>query len=185
MPLFHYEGEVVLVHNPAQAQEVVTHLLCQKALGFDTETRPSFRKGKTYLPSLIQLADTERVYIFQPAETVLPGALAGLLAGRGVLKVGVAVHDDCRFLAKLHPFEPAGVVDLGRLARAAGVAEHGLRGLAAHFLGLRISKGEQCSNWATQNLSAKQIRYAATDAWISLAIYRRMQELGFDARPAD
>ena len=179
LPLFHYEGEVVMARTPQEVQTAVDTLSNCSALGFDTETRPSFHKGKTYPPALIQLADPERVYLFQLSEMPLEGPLADLLAAPHVLKVGVAVHDDCRFLKKLHPFHPAGVVDLGDLARKGGVAEQGLRGLAAHFLRLRISKGEQCSNWGAKVLTPKQIRYAATDAWVSLAIYRQMLDAGF------
>ncbi len=180
LPLFHYEGEVTMVRTPEEARDAVDVLARRPVLGFDTETRPSFRKGTTYPPSLIQLADQERVYIFQLFGLSLEGPLAELLSRPDVRKVGVAVHDDCRVLTKLHPFRPAGIIDLGDLARRGGVAEQGLRGLAAHFLSLRISKSEQCSNWAAKNLTAKQIRYAATDAWVSLAVYRSMTTRGLN-----
>jgi ribonuclease D len=179
LPLFYYEGQVEVIRTPEDAQAAASVLQNAPALGFDTETRPSFRKGKTYPPSLVQFAVPDRVYIFQLSEVSLEGPLAGILGNSGIRKVGVAVQDDCRFLTRLHPFTPAGLVDLGGLARRGGVAEQGLRGLAAHFLGLRISKGEQCSNWSVKNLTPKQIRYAATDAWVSLEVYRCMAELGF------
>ena len=179
LPLFYYEGQIEVIRTPEGAQAAASVLQSAPVLGFDTETRPSFRKGKTYPPSLVQFAVPDRVYIFQLSEVSLEGPLAEILGNSRIYKVGVAIQDDCRFLAKLHPFAPAGLVDLGGLARRGGVAEQGLRGLAAHFLGLRISKGEQCSNWSVKNLTPKQIRYAATDAWVSLEVYRRMAELGF------
>ena len=90
----------------------------------------------------------------------------------------MAIGDDMRELSKLHPFTPAGLADVGAFARAQQIPSQGLRTLAANLFGLRISKGPQCSNWSVKVLSQRQILYAATDAWISRAIYLRMLELG-------
>jgi ribonuclease D len=147
-------------------------------LGFDTETRPSFRKGKNYTPSLIQIALPDEVFLFHLNWLPLGADLIGLLEDPRVIKTGVAARDDMRELAKLSPFTPHGVVDLDEVAAKNGIKTPGLRSLAAMFLGLRISKGEQCSNWGNKALSPRQIRYAATDAWVSRAIYFSMRNAG-------
>ena len=110
--------------------------------------------------------------------------LAGLLADPAVIKAGVAIGDDMRELARLHPFKPAGMVDLGMVARAHQLTTQGLRTLAANLFGQRISKGPQCSNWSVMELSKRQVIYAATDAWIGRAIYLRMRELGMTGAAA-
>lgn len=178
LPLFHYSGPVTMVRDEEGVRDAVTRLSREPVLGFDTETRPSFVKGKSYSPSLIQVAAPDEIFLFQLKWHALGPELAGLFADASVVKTGVAVHDDMHFLKKLHPFTPANVVDLAEVARKNHIENLSLRALVAFFLGVRISKGEQCSNWGSKGLSPRQVRYAATDAWASLAIYLRMKELG-------
>ena len=198
LPLFHFSGKVSLVRKPEDMDYALRKLIrkangksphilapdgkteATQVLGFDTETRPSFRKGKSYTPSLIQLALEDEVFLFHLKWMPLGRELISILEDAAIIKTGVAVHDDMRFLAKLAPFTPSSVVDLGEVAARNGIENRGLRGLAAFFLGMRISKGEQCSNWGNSALSPRQIRYAATDAWISRAVYFSMREAGLD-----
>jgi ribonuclease D len=140
-------------------------------LGFDTETRPSFRKGEKHPPALVQLALEERVWVVQLRKTGLTEELAALLADPRVLKAGVGTRDDLRALQEVRPFEPAGFVDLGDLAKTRGLAERGVRSLAQRFLGGRISKGTQTSNWGAPVLTKRQLRYAATDAWACYKLF--------------
>ena len=177
LPLFYYSGPVTLVRTPEELDVAVERLREEPVLGFDTETRPSFVKGKSYSPSLVQLAARDEIFLFQLKWQPLGEALADILSDASIVKTGVAVHDDMHFLEKIHPFTPASVIDLAEVARKNNIENQSLRALAACFLGVRISKGEQCSNWASKELTARQVRYAATDAWASLAIYERMREL--------
>lgn len=178
LPLFHYTGKVTLIRTPQDMDNVTERLDAESLFGFDTETRPSFCKGKSHSPSLIQLAGQDEVFLFHLKWLPLNPTLIQLFENPSITKAGVAVHDDMRFLAKLAPFTPRAVIDLSEVARKNGIANHGLRGLAAAFLGIRISKSEQCSNWGSKELSPRQIRYAATDAWASRAVYLRMRESG-------
>jgi ribonuclease D len=178
LPMARYEGEVMLVRSEEELDDAVRALGREELLGFDTETRPSFRKGRVHLPSLVQLAASERIFLVQFARFPLGDALASLLADARICKVGVGIRDDVRELRKLYPFEAAGLVDLGDLARAHGLPTCGLRNMAANLLGLRISKGPRCSNWSLSELSLRQVSYAATDAWIGREIYLKMREIG-------
>lgn len=178
LPLFHYTGKIRLVRAPQDLAAAMERLHTEKVLGFDTETRPSFSKGKSHSPSLIQLACEDEVFLFQLKWLPLGQELIQLFENPSVIKTGVAVHDDMRFLAKITPFAPASVIDLCAVARKNNIENHSLRSLAASFLGVRISKNEQCSNWANKELSPRQIRYAATDAWAGRAVYLRMRDSG-------
>jgi ribonuclease D len=178
LPIFHYPGKVILIRTSEGVKKAVERLSGETVLGFDTETRPSFIRGKSYPPSLVQLAGESATYLFQLKWQPLSFPLADLLASGHVVKAGVAAHEDMRALEKLYPFIPAGVVDLAAVARRYHLQNHSLRSLAASFLGVRVSKGEQCSNWGLRDLTVRQIRYAATDAWVSRAIYLRMREQG-------
>lgn len=178
MPLARYEGRVELIRDPRELEAALPLLRAEKILGFDTETRPSFRKGAQNSPSLIQLATADAVFLIQLTWLPFNGEMASILADPGIVKAGAAIGDDMRELEKLHPFTPAGLADLGRLAKTAGIPSQGLRTLAANLFGIRISKGPQCSNWSNRELSHRQVAYAATDAWISRSIYLKMRELG-------
>lgn len=178
LPLKRYMGEIRIVRTPEELEDALVVLRRSSVLGFDTETRPTFRKGKINLPSLVQLACAEAVYLIQLSWMPFSEALATLLEDDAVIKTGVAVRDDIRDLQKLHAFQPGGIIDLGEVAKQFGLETHGLRNLAANFLHFRISKGAQCSNWSNKELGEQQILYAATDAWVSREIYLRMAELG-------
>jgi ribonuclease D len=171
LPLLRYGGEIVLVDRPELLNEVVPLLLAEPYLGFDTETRPAFKKGEKYAPALVQLASSHRVYLLQLRELGITDALVTLLEQPLPLKVGIAIRDDIKALQEVRPFVPSGLVDLGDLARRQGIEQRGARSLAARFLGGRVSKGAQTSNWAVRTLSEKQKIYAATDAWICLKLY--------------
>lgn len=186
MPLRHYEGEVEVVRTPEAWAAAETDMRQDGILGFDTETRPTFRKGKLNAPSLIQIATASKVYLIQLGALPFDAACARLLAAPEIIKTGVGIGDDMRALARLHPFTPAGLVDLGQVARAQRLPSQGLRTLAASLFGWRISKGPQCSNWSLADLSQRQIEYAATDAWIGRCIYLRLRELGLaDDKPTE
>lgn len=180
LPLFHYEGPVSFARTTEEVEDALFRLSGETLLGFDTETPPSFHKGKSHPPALVQLAGATEVVLFPLKWQPFGPALIRLFENPGIVKTGVAVHDDMRFLATLSHFSPKSVVDLSEIARRNGVENRGLRGLAAAFLGVRISKGERCSNWGNMNLTARQVRYAATDAWVSRGVYLAMLEAGLD-----
>lgn len=180
LPLFHYEGPISLARTNEEVEEAVLRLSGETLLGFDTETPPSFHKGKIHPPALIQLAGAGGVVLFSLKCLPLGPVLIRLFENPQIIKTGVAVHDDMHFLARLTPFFPQSVVDLSEIARRNCIENRGLRGLAAAFLGLRISKGERCSNWGNKDLTSRQVRYAATDAWASRSVYLAMLEAGLD-----
>lgn len=174
LPMLAYEGEVLLVQTEGELSRALNSLRGETLLGFDTESRPSFKKGKVYPTSLVQLAGSKLVVLIRLNHVGLTEPLAALLADPGVVKAGVAIRDDMRSLQKLHDFTPAGLADLADMAKKRGIKAQGLRTLAAHLMGGRISKAAQCSNWAKKTLTPQQVRYAATDAWIGRELYLRM-----------
>ena len=179
MPLRRYEGPITLVHTEKQRTKALKEMEGETLLGFDTETRPVFKKGrKPGPPSLIQLATATHAYVFQIKILTLCNGLCDLLADEDIVKTGVAVRDDVLGLQRLADFEPAGFIDLSDVTARAKMQTHGLRNMAANLLGFRISKSAQCSNWAKEKLSPQQINYAATDAWVSRELYVALAELG-------
>ena len=181
LPIRRYEGEVCLVRTPLEFERARADLLQEQVVGFDTETRPAFRKGETHLPCLVQAASARRVYLFQLREPQAFQALAELLASPRVVKVGVALANDLRALKLLFPFNDESILELGALARRCHLHQTGVRNLAGILLGVRIPKGARTSNWAAPHLSAAQITYAATDAWICRELFLEFQRRGLTA----
>ena len=176
-PIRKYPGRIHLIHRSEQIEPAVRQLEKEKVLGFDTETRPTFRVGQSYPPAVLQLVGGQAAYIFQLRHCRLSEALRRLLANPKIIKAGVALDRDVQELNKLASFKPAGFVDVGELAKQAGCTHHGLRGLATLLLGFRVSKKAQTSNWANGTLTRAQLEYAATDAWVGRELYQRLQRL--------
>ena len=173
-PMRQWTGAVRVVRTANELAAAVERLASHTVLGFDTETRPTFSVGESYPPSLLQLACEEEVFLFQLKPLGLAQPLCEILADPAIIKAGVSLKDDIRALNTLSPFRAGGFVDLGQRAKAADIKNLGLRGLAAVLLGFRIAKGAQTSNWANDQLTPQQIRYAATDAWVGRELYLAM-----------
>jgi ribonuclease D len=172
-----FKGKIVVVDNLASFNEVIPEFRNEKIIGFDTETRPSFRKGHKNKVSLIQLATNEIACLFRINKIGFPDDLVSLLADPQIVKAGVAVHDDIRFLKKVRKFEPAGFVDLQTFVKDFGIQSAGLKKLTAIVLGFRISKRQQVTDWEAEELSEAQQVYAATDAWVCREIYKKLTSI--------
>jgi ribonuclease D len=178
LPIRRYEGEVRVLASPQDLGTAMADLLQETLVGFDTETRPSFRVGESYPPSLAQFATARAVYLFQVGDREVAAAAARVLAEERVVKVGVSVADDLKALKKVVEFAEKSVRDLGTMAKRHGLKQSGVRNLAGLFLGFRIPKGTKTSNWSRPKLSEQQVAYAATDAWACRELYLRFRELG-------
>ena len=178
LPIRRYEGRVSLVQTTRELGEAREDLRQERVVGLDTETRPSFTKGETYQPCLVQAATANAVYLFQLSRLDVFPALVELLAAPGIVKAGVGIAHDMRQLKLVFPFTVANVVDLGVVARRRGLGQTGVRNLAGLLLDFRIPKGNRTSNWAAPRLSPQQINYAATDAWASRELYLKFEADG-------
>lgn len=169
-----FKGEIVLVEDLETFHEVFPRLLGENLLGFDTETKPTFKKGRKNAVSLIQLSTGTLACLFRINKLGFPNELIKLLSDPGVIKAGVAVHDDIRFLKGVKKFEPSGFVDLQAFVKDFGIQSSGLKKLAAIILGFRISKRQQVTDWEAEQLTEAQQIYAATDAWVCHQIYQKL-----------
>ena len=177
LPIRRYEGSVRLVVAPADLQRAMQDICQESVVGFDTETRPAFKRGQSYLPSLVQFATADAVYLLQVQQGDYSGAMREIFSSEKIIKAGVSVADDLLNLKKLSDFEEKAVVDLGMVAKRHGLKQTGVRNLSGIFLGMRIPKGVKTTNWAVRRLTPQQIAYAATDAWVCRELYLRFQQL--------
>lgn len=178
LPVRRYEGPVTFVDTPALLFAALTDIRSERAVGFDTETRPAFRKGESYLPSIAQIATARMVYILPLRYPDTHGVLAEMLQSADIAKSGVALAYDLRTLKQVFPFTEKSIVDLGIVAKRNGYEQTGVRNLAGIFLGYRIPKSAKTTNWAAPRLTPAQIIYAATDAWVSRELYMKFKDMG-------
>ncbi len=175
LPTLEYQGKIHLISETEAAQRAAHELLQHDALGFDTETRPNFVKGRSHSISLIQLSTQKETFLFRNQLFKMPNELLQVLESAKILKVGVALHDDVKGLQKLYPFKAQGMVDLAPLSDKLKIKANGLRGLTASVLNQRLSKKAKLTNWEAKNLTEDQLAYAALDAWAGLEIYLKLK----------
>jgi ribonuclease D len=177
LPIRAYEGKIVLIDSKEDVTQAVTKIEKYSVVGFDTESRPAFKKGESYPISLLQFATPQEVYLFRVNMFGMDEGVIKLLSNPKLIKLGIALHDDKKDLRKLGVLNPVGFQDIHSYIKDKGVINTGLRKLAAMILGFRISKSQQTSNWENEVLTERQQVYAATDAWVCLKIYERLKEL--------
>lgn len=176
LPLENFEGEIIVFNHKKGVKEAVAYLSQFPYLGFDTETRPSFKKGQVNKVALLQLSTRDKAFLFRINRFDLPKSLLQLLANPNIVKAGAAIRDDVKALQLNKGFKPGGFVELQDVAKDLGINNFSLKKLAGIVLNYKISKAQQLSNWEADELSEAQLRYAATDAWISYLIYEHFNQ---------
>ncbi|MBP3681843.1 MAG: 3'-5' exonuclease domain-containing protein 2 [Rikenellaceae bacterium] len=175
LPAIRFEGEVQIVDTEQGLIEACNYLSQHSVIGFDTETRPSFKAGITNRVALIQLSTPERCYLFRLCRMKFGRELQRLLENPDIKKVGADVAGDIRSLNQLRHIRAAGFIDLQTIAPQWGIEEKSLRKLSAIVLGKRVSKAQRLSNWEAAQFTEQQISYAATDAWVCLEILAKLE----------
>ena len=150
----------------------------QKIIGFDTESRPTFKKGVSSNVSLIQFSTKNEVFLFRINIIGFDDKLIDLINDKKIKKIGIAIFDDIKSLQKIKEFESNSVIDLNKLALNLGFESIGAVKLSILILGFSISKSARLSNWEKKDLTTSQIEYAATDAWICNMIYKKLLNEG-------
>ena len=174
LPAVEFRGEIRIVEHERDIAAACKTLAEQPVIGFDTETRPSFRPGVTFRVSLLQLSTPTVCYLFRLTQIPLAKPILQLLEDRRILKIGADVAGDLRSLRQIRHFRDGGFVDLQGIAPEWGIGEKSLRKLSAIVLGRRVSKAQRLSNWEAATLTDKQQLYAATDAWVCTRIYEQL-----------
>ena len=174
LPLIECPLEIQIIETQDEAIKAAIELKNETHLGFDTETRPSFKKGESYKISLLQLSGASKAYLFRLNFFEMPQELIDILTNDEIIKTGVAIRDDIKGLQKLKNFSPAGFVEIVDLVKQHKIQHFGLRAIAAITLNGRISKGAKLTNWENKQLTHAQVKYAATDAWVGREIYFKL-----------
>lgn len=177
LPRVIFEGRIEVILTESVAEKAVDYLLSQDILGIDTETRPSFTRGRRYKVSLLQVSTRDVCFLFRLNHLDMSPSILRLLQDTTVPKIGLSLHDDISSLQRRAEFKPGWFIDLQKEVCNIGIQDMSLAKLYANIFGMRISKREQLSNWEADVLSDKQKRYAATDAWACIMLFEEYMRL--------
>lgn len=180
LPRVIFEGKIIEVISEEKVKDAVDYLLAEDVLGIDTETRPAFKKGKSYLVSLLQVSSKDTCYLFRLNQTGTTPDIIRLLEDTRVPKIGLSLHDDILALHKRSDFKPGYFIDLQNVVKEFGIEDLSLTKLYANLFGQKISKRERLTNWDAEELTDKQKKYAATDAWTCIKLYEELKRLKKD-----
>lgn len=179
LPLFKYEGKTIIAASEEQIDNAITDIEKYNLVGIDTETKPTFKKGEFNHVALVQIAIPGKVYLLRIHQVGITNAFKSFLSSEKIEKVGIALDDDIIALNKKRRFEANGFKDLNQIAPTLGIENIGARNLTALILKNRISKNQQVTNWENPILTMPQVKYAATDAWICLEMYNKLNDWGY------
>ncbi len=180
LPVAEFTGRIEVVLSASEAERAVNFLLSQPILGFDTETRPSFKRGFQHKVALLQVATEDICFLFRLNHIGLAPSIVRLLEDATLPKIGLSWHDDINSLQKLGPFKTGHFIDIQHYVHDIGIEDMSLQKIYANLFGQKISKRQQLSNWEADVLSDKQKIYAATDAWACINIYKEIIRLKRD-----
>jgi ribonuclease D len=176
-----FNGTVVITSPESDSfNDAVSFLKSQSILGFDTETRPSFKKGISNKVTLVQFATKENAFLFRLINHFVPYELIQLFENNQIIKVGVGISQDVKNLQKIKRFNPQSFIEIQTLAKKNNIEALSLRKLCEYLFQKKLSKRQQLSNWESAALSEAQIKYAATDAWVSYLIYMKLTDDEFN-----
>ncbi|MBO8438531.1 MAG: 3'-5' exonuclease domain-containing protein 2 [Bacteroidetes bacterium] len=169
-----FPGRIIVAQTPADVKKGIEYLSMFDMVGIDTESKPSFKKGKSNKISLLQIATDECCILFRINLTGITDEIKNFFENRSIIKIGVSLKDDFLMLHKAATFSPYGFVEIQELVEKFNIGEKSLQKIYAILFDKKISKSQRLSNWDAEILSDAQKRYAATDAWASLKIYRAL-----------
>ena len=179
MPLISFPGRIHVIDTVSQVKSAIAALRTAPRVGFDTETRPTFRRGERHNVALLQLSTEDDAFLFRVNKTGIPAPLKQFLEDSAITKIGLSTTDDFHQLTRVCDLDPQGFIELQQVVKQYDIADMGLQKIYAILFQHKISKGQQLTNWEATQLTDAQQRYAATDAWACLRIYDYLEQGNF------
>ena len=177
LPCVHFKGRIIVIFTEKEADKAVDYLMKHSVLGFDTETRPTFKKGQSHQVALLQVATHDTCFLFRLNKIGMTDSVVRLLEDQTITKVGLSLQDDMRMLNQRRAFTPGTFVELQKEVKDIGIEDNSLQKIFANLFGGKIAKGQQLSNWEAEILTEAQQRYAATDAWACIKIHEEVARM--------
>ncbi|MCM1428278.1 MAG: hypothetical protein NC097_00595 [Clostridium sp.] len=176
LPMVQYQGNIHMIDRPEEVDQAIHQLRMGGIIGFDTETRPCFKKGHRHTVALLQLSTRTDCWLFRLNHIGLPKTIVDFLEDPKILKIGLSIHDDFHNLRHIKPINPEGFIDLQPYVKDYMISDNSLARIYAILFGKRISKSQQLTNWEATELTQAQQRYASLDALACINIYDYIEE---------
>jgi len=173
-----FNGEIIVIDDVDDVDDAVEYLKQFKVIGFDTETKPVFRKNVTRKVALMQLATMDKCFLFRLNRIQYPDVLDDIICNDEVMKVGLSLRDDFAALRQRSDCSPLNFVDLQSFVKDYDIKDMSLQKIYAILFNKKIAKNQRLSNWEAKVLKDSQKMYAAIDAWASLRIYNYLNRNG-------
>jgi len=183
LPIETFAGKIIVIDHEEEVSDAVAFLSQQAALGFDTETKPSFKRGQNHKVALMQLATDEVCYLFRLNRIGYPDKLVQLMSNPDIKKIGLSLRDDFAAIRQRSVRKPENFIDLQLFVDKFGIDDNSLQKIYALLFGRKISKSQRLSNWETSQLTPAQQSYAAIDAWACLRIYNHLSSTNNEITP--
>ncbi|MEA5045772.1 MAG: 3'-5' exonuclease [Petrimonas sp.] len=174
LPIEFFAGRTIVVDHESKVEKAVADLMGHSKLGFDTETKPSFKRGQVHKVALMQLSTINTCYLFRLNKIGYPDALDDIICNPDIKKIGLSLRDDFAAIRKRSDKKPQNFIDLQSFVDEYGIDDNGLQRIYAILFGKKISKNQRLSNWEASYLTEPQKNYAAMDAWACLRIYNHL-----------
>ncbi|MDN3474773.1 3'-5' exonuclease [Pseudoalteromonas sp. APC 3355] len=172
-----YDGlsldNIIVVTQASEAISAIVELKKHVILGFDTESKPCFKKGEiSDGPHLIQLSTKTKAFLFPTKFFENFTEIEDILSDPTIKKVGFGLKEDKKLIFRKFGIKLENTVELSsKVMHFAQVTQRvGARAAVAMFFNQRLSKGAQRSNWSVFPLKDHQKVYAANDAHSALLI---------------
>ena len=172
-----FDGRIIVIQSSEEAKKAIAYLSGFKVVGIDTESKPSFKKGRQNKIALLQISTNECCFLFRLNIMGFTPEIAAFLENQEITKVGLSLKDDFMMLHGISAFTPKGFIDIQSIVDKYGIGEKSLQKIYAILFGKKISKSQRLSNWEADVLTDAQKRYASTDAWATLRIYEKLLTL--------
>jgi len=177
LPIEKFEGEIIIVDKLTQVQSSIDFLKQHAIIGFDTETKPAFKRGQTHKVALMQLSTEDVCFLFRLNKIGFPKELNEILCSEEIVKIGLSLGDDFSAIHKRSDKKPQNFIDLQSFVDKYDIDDNSLQKIYAIIFGKKISKNQRLSNWEAETLSEAQKAYAAIDAWACIKIYNHLIEI--------
>lgn len=173
-----FDGEIIVIDKVEDVADAVNYLKQFKVIGFDTETKPVFRKNASNKVALMQLSTLDKCFLFRLNLIQYPDELDDLICSKDVMKVGLSLRDDFTALRQRSDCPPLNFIDLQTFVKDYGIKDMSLQKIYAILFNKKIAKNQRLSNWEAKTLKESQKMYASIDAWACLKIYNYLIKNG-------
>ena len=175
LPQVTFDGNIYIIDSMSKMSMAVNALRKEKLVGFDSETRPAFFKGKTNQVALLQISSLEDCFLFRTNKIGIPEKLKQFIEDESIKKIGLSLNNDFNAMGRFADITPRGFIDIQSLVKEYDIVDQSLQRIYAILFGKKISKSQRLSNWEAPTLTPAQQQYAAIDALACLEIYNYLK----------